>query len=373
MYSKYLKIAFLNLTFLVRVLMAYECTPCELRTCVKNPSGTCEADRTLARDPCGCCDYCTRLEWEPCGGKHWEAGYCGVGLSCATVNGTGRVTIPDVGVCKVLPSNPNAGVEDEDCPVMSGCNRKAGLCSCDTRRTCIYAFSYTNLESCIRATGSDQHQEKYPGIKYKFPGVSGSAVCVFSGCNLTDRGCVCESQSCHDNFSYLNNNECQMAKDQLKCAGVTCPKQPILDCPKGSVLSKTYTPPAACCPSVPAFCTCNFRVCEERKCSHGYQPVLVLEGKGIPGECCDEYECQRVSPKCVHNEKEYAEGQVYRMDTCWLCQCRGGISFCSKAECAELECESFYIPEGECCPVCKGKNNTSALHLVIHSANAQMQ
>lgn len=42
------------------------------------------------------------------------------------------------------------------------------------------------------------------------------------------------------------------------------------------------------------------------------------------------------------------------MDPCWLCQCRGGISFCSKAECAELDCENFYIPEGECCPVCIG-------------------
>uniref|UniRef100_A0A4W6DVL0 VWFC domain-containing protein n=1 Tax=Lates calcarifer TaxID=8187 RepID=A0A4W6DVL0_LATCA len=46
--------------------------------------------------------------------------------------------------------------------------------------------------------------------------------------------------------------------------------------------------------------------------------------------------------------------EVYRMDPCWLCQCRGGISFCSKAECAELDCENFYIPEGECCPVCIG-------------------
>ena len=42
------------------------------------------------------------------------------------------------------------------------------------------------------------------------------------------------------------------------------------------------------------------------------------------------------------------------MDPCWLCQCRGGISFCSKAECAELDCENFYVPEGECCPVCIG-------------------
>ncbi|KTF84642.1 hypothetical protein cypCar_00041389 [Cyprinus carpio] len=40
------------------------------------------------------------------------------------------------------------------------------------------------------------------------------------------------------------------------------------------------------------------------------------------------------------------------MDPCWLCQCRGGVSFCSKAECAELDCENFYVPDGECCPVC---------------------
>lgn len=67
-----------------------------------------------------------------------------------------------------------------------------------------------------------------------------------------------------------------------------------------------------------------------------------------------------VSPKCVHNGKEFSEGEVYRMDPCWLCQCRGGISFCSKAECAELDCENFYIPEGECCPVCIG---THTCHL----------
>lgn len=42
------------------------------------------------------------------------------------------------------------------------------------------------------------------------------------------------------------------------------------------------------------------------------------------------------------------------MDACWLCQCRGGISFCSKAECAQLDCDNFYVPEGECCPVCIG-------------------
>uniref|UniRef100_A0A672JZN4 VWFC domain-containing protein n=1 Tax=Sinocyclocheilus grahami TaxID=75366 RepID=A0A672JZN4_SINGR len=62
--------------------------------------------------------------------------------------------------------------------------------------------------------------------------------------------------------------------------------------------------------------------------------------------------CCVVSPRCVHNGKEFREGEVYRMDPCWLCQCRGGVSFCSKAECTEMDCQNFYVPEGECCPVC---------------------
>lgn len=53
------------------------------------------------------------------------------------------------------------------------------------------------------------------------------------------------------------------------------------------------------------------------------------------------------------------------MDPCWLCQCRGGISFCSKAECAELDCENFYIPEGECCPVCIGTHIYPLLTIIF--------
>ncbi len=74
--------------------------------------------------------------------------------------------------------------------------------------------------------------------------------------------------------------------------------------------------------------------------------------------------CCVVSPRCVHNGKGFVEGEVYRMDPCWLCQCRGGVSFCSKAECAELDCENFYVPEGECCPVCIGTEHLQ------HSSNA---
>uniref|UniRef100_A0A3P9DPN2 VWFC domain-containing protein n=1 Tax=Maylandia zebra TaxID=106582 RepID=A0A3P9DPN2_9CICH len=133
--------------------------------------------------------------------------------------------------------------------------------------------------------------------------------------------------------------------EELRCAGVTCPNLQVPSCPEGSVLTKSYKPPAECCPSVPPQCTCDFSVCHKPQCPSEQHPVSLGQASGQPGD---------FTPKCVHSGKEYSEGEVYRMDPCWLCQCRGGISFCSKAECAELNCENFYIPEGECCPVCIG-------------------
>uniref|UniRef100_A0A3Q4AEM4 Cysteine-rich motor neuron 1 protein n=1 Tax=Mola mola TaxID=94237 RepID=A0A3Q4AEM4_MOLML len=185
------------------------------------------------------------------------------------------------------------------------------------------------------------------------------------------------------------NNIFQQLMKELRCAGVVCPTLQVPSCPRDSVLTKSYTPPASCCPSIPSQCTCDLRACHKPKCPSGQRAVPLSQASGQPGDCCDVFECQKgdctelhatqslsiglplgvvwfiddslcliifsspvVSPKCVHNGKEFSEGEVYRMDPCWLCQCRGGISFCSKAECAELDCENFYIPEGECCPVC---------------------
>ncbi|XP_055719046.1 cysteine-rich motor neuron 1 protein-like isoform X1 [Salvelinus fontinalis] len=342
-------VAFLNFSILVRVLMSHECTPCDLRTC---PPKACESGRTLARDPCGCCDQCTRMEWEPCAGQDWALGYCALGLTCAAVNQTGAVTLPEIGVCKVLPHSPEAGLEDERCPLQTGCDRAGAMCVCDARHSCLGSFSYPEMESCMRASKTEGRRHEYQERhREKFVGPSDPA-CMFSGCNLTAQGCVCESQSCHYHSSYINRSQCQEAAEELKCAATTCPALPVPSCPEGSVLTKSYTPPAGCCPTVPPQCTCDLRACHKPQCPSGQKTVPLSQATGKPGDCCDMFECQKVSPKCVHNGKEFSEEEVYRMDPCWLCQCRGGISFCSKAECAELDCENFYIPEGECCPVC---------------------
>uniref|UniRef100_A0A3B4B6T5 Cysteine-rich motor neuron 1 protein n=1 Tax=Periophthalmus magnuspinnatus TaxID=409849 RepID=A0A3B4B6T5_9GOBI len=168
-----------------------------------------------------------------------------------------------------------------------------------------------------------------------------------------------------------------VVSDALRCSDVTCPPLAASNCPSDSVLTRSFTPPAGCCPAIAPQCTCDFSTCHKPLCPTGQRPERTSQASGQPGDCCDVYECQKgnstmhrggyfgcfkkgatnqqmceVTPKCMHNGKEFAEGDVYRMDPCWLCQCRGGISFCSKAECAELDCENFYIPEGECCPVC---------------------
>uniref|UniRef100_A0A8C2XTH2 Cysteine-rich motor neuron 1 protein n=1 Tax=Cyclopterus lumpus TaxID=8103 RepID=A0A8C2XTH2_CYCLU len=208
-------------------------------------------------------------------------------------------------VWHVLPERSEAGLEDERCPLMTGCERAGGQCVCDARHSCLGSFTYPDQETCMKASKSG---EPYVPGRH-FP-------------------------------------------SELRCAGVMCPALPVPSCPKGSVLTKSYTPPTGCCPSILPQCTCDLRACHKPQCPSGQRAVPLSQASGQSGDCCDVFECQKVSPKCVHNGKEFSEGQVYRMDPCWLCQCRGGISFCSKAECAELDCENFYIPEGECCPVC---------------------
>ncbi|XP_065131158.1 cysteine-rich motor neuron 1 protein-like isoform X1 [Paramisgurnus dabryanus] len=337
------------LEFCVRAIEAHECAPCSLRSCPRVSPFGCDSGRVLARDPCGCCDQCSRLELELCGGVDWTLGYCGSGLTCTALNGTGPVLIPAAGVCKVVPDGTDADLEDVGCSLVSGCDRVNDECVCESKHSCIRTFSYPNRDSCVHAgrTGSHRHEHKH---KEKFVGpVNGT--CVFSGCNLTAQGCVCSSQSCYDHFTYNNRNQCQQAAEKLKCADISCPPLSTPECPSDSVLTHLYTPPDECCPTLPAQCTCA--PCPPPPdCSGAYRVVELTQPNGAPGNCCHTYTCQRVSSRCVYNGHEYSEGDVYRTDPCWVCQCRGGISFCSKAECAELDCENFYVPEGECCPVC---------------------
>ncbi|XP_032208886.1 cysteine-rich motor neuron 1 protein isoform X7 [Mustela erminea] len=62
---------------------------------------------------------------------------------------------------------------------------------------------------------------------------------------------------------------------------------------------------------------------------------------------------EETKPACVFNNVEYNDGDMFRMDSCRFCRCQGGVSICFTAQCGELNCERYYVPEGECCPVCE--------------------
>lgn len=86
---------------------------------------------------------------------------------------------------------------------------------------------------------------------------------------------------------------CVFSADQLRCAGVKCPTLPVPSCPEDSVLTKSYTPPAGCCPSITPQCTCDFRACQKPQCPSGEHRVLLSQASGQPGNCCDVFECRK--------------------------------------------------------------------------------
>lgn len=80
-----------------------------------------------------------------------------------------------------------------------------------------------------------------------------------------------------------------------------------------------------------------------------------------PSSCLVCFDPAETKPACVFNSVEYYDGDMFRMDNCRFCRCQGGVSICFTAQCGELNCERYYVPEGECCPVCEGRPKGSEL------------
>lgn len=55
-----------------------------------------------------------------------------------------------------LPDHPEAGLEDERCPLMTGCDRAGGQCVCDARHSCLGSFTYLDQETCMKASKSGE-------------------------------------------------------------------------------------------------------------------------------------------------------------------------------------------------------------------------
>lgn len=56
----------------------------------------------------------------------------------------------------VLPDHPEAGLEDQRCPLLTGCDRAGGQCLCDARHSCLGSFAYPDRESCMKSGKSGE-------------------------------------------------------------------------------------------------------------------------------------------------------------------------------------------------------------------------
>lgn len=141
-------------------------------------------------------------------------------------------------------------------------------------------------------------------------------------------------------------------------------------------------------------CACLPDFCKPVKCPDGQRLKVIVHGDNRPGSCCTLFHCIRGcmsclyclstfmlkdklvastslyhiwtylegEQTCLYEGEEYVEGSVWKVDKCTTCSCKNNITFCNSVECNITSyCGRMEVPEGECCPVCTGKDISSVI------------
>ncbi|XP_053158940.1 cysteine-rich motor neuron 1 protein isoform X1 [Hemicordylus capensis] len=375
---------------------AFVCLPCDESRCEepKNCPGG------VVLDICGCCFMCARQRNESCGGFFGLHGACDRGLRCVIrppLNGD-SLTEYEAGVCEDENWDDQLlGFEPCNENLITGCNIINGKCECDTIRTCSNPFEFPSRDTCLsalkrieeekpdcsKARCEVQFSPRCPEDSILIEGYAPPGEC----CPLPSR-CVCNPAGCLRKVCQPGYLNILVSKASVKpgeccdfyeckpvfsdCSTVECPPVQQVVCPLDSYETQVRLTADGCC-TLPTRCECLSGLCGVPKCEAGYIPQIVSRGDGTPGKCCDVFECvNEVKPACIFNSVEYYDGDTFRMDECRFCRCQGGVSICFSAQCGELHCDRYYVPEGECCPVCEDSvslvNNPAGCY-----ANGQIQ
>ncbi|XP_045303121.1 cysteine-rich motor neuron 1 protein isoform X6 [Leopardus geoffroyi] len=358
---------------------ALVCLPCDESKCEEPRS----CPGSIVQGVCGCCYMCARQRNESCGGAYGLHGACDRGLRCVIrppLNGD-SITEYEVGVCEDENWDDDQLLGFEPCNenLVSGCNIINGKCECDTIRTCNNPFEFLRKDMCLsalkrieeekpdcsKARCEVQFSPRCPEDSVLIEGYAPPGEC----CPLPSR-CVCDPAGCLRKVcqpGYLNilvskasgkPGECCDLYEckpvfSVDCSTVECPSVQQAVCPLDSYETQVRLTADGCC-TLPTRCECLSGLCGFPVCEVGSTPRIVSRGDGTPGKCCDVFECvNETKPACVFNNVEYNDGDMFRMDNCRFCRCQGGVSICFTAQCGELNCERYYVPEGECCPVCE--------------------
>lgn len=183
-------------------------------------------------------------------------------------------------------------------------------------------------------------------------------VCNFSFCQIPDcaddlspvlmRKGTGVPGSCCDTY------ECKVVD---VCQSIICPAIDETPCPSDSFRPPPRWSDDFCC-KVQQECQCKPKEdCEPVQCPAGSEVQVISRGLALwtPGACCDKFRCVNESSlTCSYLGKELKNGETWDIDKCKTCVCRHGLNRCKDKSCKDPSCTWMVIPEGECCPVCRG-------------------
>lgn len=107
---------------------------------------------------------------------------------------------------------------------------------------------------------------------------------------------------------------------------------------------------AHCCPYKE--CKCKPE-CPVPHCVTPLVPILLRSADKVPGDCCDEYKCER-STVCESKSTgaTYHQGDTWIESDCKECRCDEGEIHCQMYLCKPLACSKTIKLENECCEKC---------------------
>ncbi|XP_039255585.2 cysteine-rich motor neuron 1 protein-like [Styela clava] len=301
-------IVMICMLLLASTVHAHSCLPCDKEKC-RIPSN---CPGGLVEDACRCCRVCAKQVNETCGGLYGTHGRCDAGLQCVI--------------------RPQHGME------ING--QETGVCKSSS--------SVTSTESCKEVE--------------------------FTGCNIVDDQCRCPTvRACSNPFQFKNKLRCTMRlleieKSRKDCTNAACVVRYSPDCPDDSELIDSVWPAGECCP-LPSTCSCRKNKCKQILCRRGFERILVKKATGVPGQCCDQYQCKPQRDQCIDvmclpvdrnvtcpSDSVMITDRMSKDGCCKLpnkCHCKSSV-------CPEIKCHDGYRPiinvrgdgrPGTCCDV----------------------
>lgn len=154
------------------------------------------------------------------------------------------------------------------------------------------------------------------------------------GCNLLE-GCKYNNVRYSYGDKWMDGSKCTTCictENGAECTAVNCTE---LMC------SITYIPEGECCP-----------VCFESTTNtvNNYRPPDPVPASGCTAENGDHYD----------------EGDEWRPHPCRDCKCVNGEIDCTERVCDVIICseeEEYHLPEGYCCPICRGTNKSTLVNI----------